>query len=158
MNVRVQKQDYFVFLVEEFLSLWYLYVTEKSTKKVSFTTKGKKQITLYQPIIFNEVFDNHGECYNPDTGKFTVQIPGIYTLSATVRCNKDDPGSRAVAWLMVDDEVKMWIAGSYYSSGSATLSLHLSHGQSVWIKAWDSEDTFSDYDISFSGALVQPDV
>ena len=58
---------------------------------------------------------------------------------------------------MVDDEVKMVIGGSYKSSGSVTLSLHLSHGQSVWIKAWDSAEEFSD-DISFSCALDQPDV
>ena len=156
MNVRVQKQNYLSFLSRSSYP-FDVYVTEKSTKKVSFTAKGKKQITCGQPIIFERMYDNHGECYNPDTGKFTVQIPGIYTLSATVHCAKDDPGSCAEAWLMVDDEVKMWIYGSFYSSGSVTLSLHLSHGQSVSIQPWDSADTFSEI-ICFSGALVQPDV
>ena len=55
-------------------------------------------------------------------------------------------------------KIKMRISvESYYICGSVTLSLHLSHGQSVWIQPWNSEDTFSDW-ISFSGALVQPDV
>ena len=114
----------------------------------------KTKTKTLKPIVFSRVKVNEGGCYDNTTGVFTTTVPGTYVFTTTVKSGKEN--SVVSAWIMVDDTDYTTLRGSRTSSGSGSVSVQLGLGQKVWVKAEsDADDYFSD-GLSFTGALVQP--
>jgi hypothetical protein len=131
-----------------------LHVSAKAGKMVSFSVKGYRTITYGYPIIFKQVLVNEGGCYDDATGMFTTPVPGTYTFTASVGSNKKDEA--AFAYLQLYGKDYGFIRASYNSTGSCSVSVQLSTGQKVCVKADRPSDYFYSSELFFTGALVQP--
>ena len=107
-----------------------------------------------KPIVFSRVKVNEGGCYDNTTGVFTTTVPGTYVFTATVRSGKEN--SHVFAWITVDDTDYTFLRGSYTSLGSGSVSVQLGLGQKVWVTAWSNAGDYWSDGLSFTGALVQP--
>ena len=106
------------------------------------------------PIVFSSVKVKEGGCYDNTTGVFTTTVPGTYVFTATVGSGKK--GSDVYAWITVDGTDYTTLHGSYTSSGSGSVSVQLAVGQKVWVEARSDVGHYCSYELSFTGALVQP--
>ena len=108
----------------------------------------------FKPILFRFVKVNEGGCYGNTTGVFTTTVPGTYVFTATVKSSEKnrDVG----AWITVDGAVYTYLHGSSTSSASGSVSVQLAVGQKVWVEAWSDAGDYYSYALSFTGALVQP--
>ena len=107
-----------------------------------------------KPIVFSDVKVNEGGCYDNATGVFTTTVPGTYVFTATVESVQED---RVVyAWITVDGAYYTRLRGSYTSSASGGVSVQLAVGQKVWVKACSEAGNYYPNELSFTGALVQP--
>ena len=107
-----------------------------------------------RPIVFSRVKVNEGGCYDNTTGVFTTTVPGTYVFTATVKSGKEN--SHVFAWIKVDNTDYTTLRGSYTSSGSGSVSIQLGLGQKVWVTAESDADDYYSVGLSFTGALVQP--
>ena len=114
------------------------------------TAKTKK----YEPIVFSRVKVNEGGCYDNTTGVFTTTVPGTYVFTTTVESDKENRD--VLAGIMVDDTYYTSLRGSYTSLGSGSLSVQLGLGQKVWVTAESNAGDYWSDGLSFTGALVQP--
>ena len=107
-----------------------------------------------KPIVFSDVKVNEGGCYDNTTGVFTTTVPGTYVFTATVGSGKED--GVVHAYIAVDGANYTYLRGSYTSSASGSVSVQLAVGQKVWVKACSDPGDLCSVELSFTGALVQP--
>ena len=131
-------------------------VSEKAGRTVLFRAivTDKSKIKYSKPIVFNSVEVNAGGCYDNTTGKFTTTVPGTYVFIATV--GSSDKTQNVTAYITVDDTGYTIFRGSYMSTGSSSVLVQLGLGQRVWVKADSNADWYYPEELSFTGALVQP--
>ena len=131
-------------------------VSEKAGRTVLFraTVTDKSKIKYSKPIVFNSVKVNAGGCYDNTTGKFTTTVPGTYVFIATV--GSSDKTQNVTAYITVDDTAYTLFRGSYMSTGSSSVLVQLGLGQRVWVKADSNADWYYPDELSFTGALVHP--
>lgn len=109
-------------------------------------------------LLFNQVVYNAGNGYNPHTGVFTVPEPGTYILSFHFENWREGGSQRAN--LYVDSDI---VAGSIIdpkgkisTQAGTTIILHLTKGQSVYVKVQNGEvyGSPSERYTVFTGALL----
>ena len=91
--------------------------------------------TVPNPIIFNETRYNPGGHYDPETGIYTVPLDGFYVIAATLRSQPDNDYSLQI---VVDgspivDSRNSDGSGAGYMATTASIPLHLTTGQQVWV-------------------------
>lgn len=112
------------------------------------------------PVKFDKILYNGRQSYNPQTGVFTCEIPGIYYFSYHIHCK----GANVWVALYKNNEPQMYTYDEYkkgildQASGSSVLELM--HGDRVWIQL-PSEQAAGLYSgpyvhSSFAGFLLYP--
>lgn len=112
------------------------------------------------PIVLDKLLYNGRQNYNPDTGVFTCDVPGIYYFAYHVHCK----GANVWVALMRNNEPVMYTYDEYkkgfldQASGSAVLPLQ--SGDTVYIQL-PSDQASGLYagqyvHSSFSGYLLYP--
>ena len=81
-----------------------------------------------EPMVFKFVLHNRNNCYGVDTGTFTVQVTGVYFISATIESYSRTDTVRCT--IMVGDKEHSVVEG-----GSGNVVLRLRAGEKVWLKA-----------------------
>ena len=127
--------------------------------QIGFTVRYPKDNT--DPRIFQTLTYNSEQGFNMATGKFVCQHPGMYLFTATII--REEGIGVAYCNIRVNAENRIQVIAnnvnspsSGYPSGSATLVVHLSAGDEVFLSHCSGTHIFSDS--SFSGVLIQPDV
>ena len=115
---------------------------------------NKTKTNSNKPTVFDKVKVNEGDCYDNTTGVFTTTVPGTYVFTATVGSGREDRS--VTAWITVDGTDYATLRGSYMSSGSSSVSVQLGLGQRVWVKAESDPNMYYRDELSFTGALLQP--
>ena len=105
--------------------------------------------------MFDKVWTNVGNGYNPNTGKFTAPKSGLYQISGTVMSR---PGKVLHVYLFKNDKQTLSLySGTGYATGTVNIVLKLQKGETVYMKHYNSTQTiYSDsgaYCV-FSGFLI----
>lgn len=125
----------------------------KKQETVAFSAYRTSYQDLYKgtKILFNQVWTNKGNGYNPSTGIFTAPKAGLYHITAE---HEDD-----LFLKLYHNELAM--SGSYndgdgYRTGAFDLILSLQKGDEVYIAAQRSDIIYSDGNayVTFSGHSV----
>ncbi|GCC28773.1 hypothetical protein chiPu_0007207 [Chiloscyllium punctatum] len=114
--------------------------------------------SVRQPIAFNKIVANQNNNYDPMTGIFTCQIPGIYQFSYHIQVK----GGNVWIGLFKNNEPVMYTYDDYtegyvdQASGSAIIQLYEHDEVSVQLPSEESNGLYSsDYmHSSFSGFLI----
>lgn len=101
---------------------------------------------------------NDGNGYNATDGKFYAPVEGLYYFYIKTR---GSPSTELAVNIVVEGKATVSAYslgdGRFYGSGSAAETVHLTHGQKVWVWATDARFT---HDLSgnnwniFTGILV----
>lgn len=110
-------------------------------------------------LIFDAIFTNEGNGYNHHMGVFIAPRTGLYVFTWTIRANG---GSYFNTQLLVNGLIygSMYTRDNYYSnSNSATAVVHVTAGNSVYIRTGPSGNSgiiISNYDgySTFSGWTI----
>jgi hypothetical protein len=105
--------------------------------------------------LFDHVWTNEGNGYNPNTGKFTAPKYGLYQKSGTVMSAS---GKYVHVFLFKNDKQTVTLfAGSGHDTGTINIVLKLQKGDTVYMKHPNSTETIysttSVYCV-FSGFLI----
>ena len=104
--------------------------------------------------MFDQVWLNSGNAYDPNTGVFTVPRTGLYMLSTTVMSTYE---RHLHCHLWKDNEALLAIFGTGYSTGTINLVMALSNGSRIYVKHDNSrinEDILGSHYSMFSGLLL----
>ncbi|VDI09006.1 Hypothetical predicted protein [Mytilus galloprovincialis] len=137
-------------------------VKSSQVPRIGFTAVLGKDVSNlgdYQVILFDTVYTNEGSDYNPRTGVFTCEIPGLYTIYVHTLA---EPGKHLETEIIKNLQ---HMASTYaydkdfYSSGSNMAVMPLQIGDSVLVRSYGNEHdhngTVIDYKYtSFSGFLI----
>ncbi|XP_021342909.1 complement C1q tumor necrosis factor-related protein 2-like [Mizuhopecten yessoensis] len=107
-------------------------------------------------VIYDNVFTNQGDSFDPYTSTFICKVNGTYLFAAHVLCNLD---SDAFGWIMMNGNYVIPMHGDQragYGTGSNTIILHLVKGDHVWIQLSKNSSLLNDYS-TFSGYLLYAD-
>lgn len=110
------------------------------------------------PIAFNQIVYNGENHYDPNTGIFTCQVPGLYYFSFHMHVN----GANALVALYKNSEPVMFSYDEYNKgfldqmSGSAVLMLHSDDTVFIQVPDDQSNGIYADENVhcSFSGFLI----
>jgi hypothetical protein len=105
--------------------------------------------------LFDKVWTNVGNGYNPNTGKFTAPKSGLYQISGTVT---SESGKYLHVYLFKNEkQTVILFSGLGYATGTVNIVLKLQKGETVYMKHHNSTETiFSNSDVYcvFSGFLI----
>ena len=105
--------------------------------------------------MFDKVWTNVGNSYNPNTGKFTASKSGLYQISGTVMSSA---GKSLAVYLFKNDKQTVSLhTGSGYDTGTVNIVLKLQKGETVYMKNHNATHTiYSDSNVYcvFSGFLI----
>jgi hypothetical protein len=83
-------------------------------------------------LLFDKVWTNIGNGYNPNTGKFTAPQSGLYQISGTVM---SAIGKTLHAFLFKNDKQTVSAyAGTGHNTGTVNIVLKLQKGDTVYLK------------------------
>jgi hypothetical protein len=109
-------------------------------------------------LLFDKVWTNIGNGYNPNTGKFTAPQSGLYQISGTVM---SVPGKTLHAYLFKNDKQTVSayasIGHNSMTSGTVNMVLKLQKGDTVYMKHQNITTTMyssSSVYCVFSGFLI----
>jgi hypothetical protein len=106
-------------------------------------------------ILFDKVWTNVGNGYNPNTGKFTAPKSGLYQISGTVMSTS---GKNVAVYLFKNDKQTVSLyTGSGYATATVNIVLKLQKGETVYMKNHNSNHIiYSDVSVYcvFSGFLI----
>lgn len=122
--------------------------TASLTKSITFSTSGS------EVIVFDKVWLNSGNAYDPNTGVFTIPQTGLYMISATVRSTANE---HLNCRLWKDNEELLRIFGKGYSTGTINPVMALSKGTRIYVTHDSnrrSEVIFGKQFSMFSGLLL----
>ena len=105
--------------------------------------------------MFDQVWTNIGNGYNPNTGKFTAPKSGLYQISGTVM---SAPGKYLHVYLFKNDKQTVSLfSGLGYVTGTVNIVFKLQEGETVYMKHHNKTQTiYSDSSVYcvFSGFLI----
>ena len=105
--------------------------------------------------MFDHVWTNVGNGYNPNTGKFTAPKSGLYQISGTVMSQH-----RKLLYVYLfknDKQTVSLYAGTGYATGTVNIVFKLQKGETVYMKHHNNTQTiYSDSNVYcvFSGFLI----
>ena len=106
-------------------------------------------------ILFDHVWTNVGNGYNPNTGKFTAPKSGLYQISGTVMSAH---GKYLNVYLFKNDKQTVSLfAGLGNNTGTVNIVLKLQKGETVYMKHHNNTETIhstSSVYCVFSGFLI----
>ncbi|XP_071177458.1 uncharacterized protein [Mytilus edulis] len=137
-------------------------VKSSQVPRIGFTAVLGKDVSNLgdnQVILFDTVYTNEGSDYNPRTGVFTCEIPGLYTFYVHTLA---EPGKHLETEIIKNLQ---HMASTYaydkdfYSSGSNMAVMSLQIGDTVLVRSYgnghDHNGSVIDYKYtSFSGFLI----
>ena len=96
------------------------------------------------PIIFDETRYNDGGHYDTETGMYTVPLDGLYVISATLRSQPDNDYSVRIVvdGSVIADSRNSDGTGAGYMATTASVPLHLTTGQQVWVSPDNLDATY----------------
>jgi hypothetical protein len=105
--------------------------------------------------VFNKVWTNVGNGYNPNTGKFTAPKGGQYQISGTVMSVS---GKYLHVHLFKNDKQTVSLyTGTGHATGTVNIVFKLQKGETVYMKHFNNTETiYSDSYVFcvFSGFLI----
>ena len=105
--------------------------------------------------MFDKVWTNVGNGYNPNAGKFTAPKSGLYQISGTVM---SATGKKLHVYLFKNDKQTVSLySGTGPATGAVNIVLKLQKGETVYMKHKNSTQTiYSDSNVHcvFSGFLI----
>ena len=105
--------------------------------------------------MFDKVWTNVGNGYNPNTGKFTAPKSGLYQISGTIM---SVAGKLLYVYLFKNDKQTVSLfAGLGNNTGTVNIVLKLQKGETVYMKHHNNTQTIysnSDVYCVFSGFLI----
>lgn len=106
-------------------------------------------------VKYSRVLANIGNCYDSATGVFTVKMPGVYSVSASMMT---PPNKSSHLALMKNGQDLVWL----YTAGpndmaSQTVNVALSRGDKLWIQVQSGSRLHGVqfYNV-FAAALIRP--
>lgn len=107
-------------------------VKKRETVAFSVYSPNEQSLTKGTKVLFNEVWTNVGNGYNPSSGTFTTPKPGLYHFTAVVKIQTRK-----------DVRIRLYhnhlpISGSYidghgYKTGTFDVILNLQKGDRVFV-------------------------
>ncbi|XP_043109124.1 cerebellin 13 [Puntigrus tetrazona] len=138
---------------------------ENEVKKIAFSAgflaSGSQQFGPFdvrKTLVYQKVFTNTGNAYNPDTGVFTAPLNGVYFFRFYAHSHG---GKQMAVSLSKNDQTQCSVFNEKpASNGNASngVVLSLQKGDKVYTELWsnswvfDNESSFT----SFSGFLLFP--
>ena len=105
--------------------------------------------------MFDKVWTNVGNGYNPKTGKFTAPNGGLYQISGTVMSAH---GKHLHVYLFKNDKQTVCLyTGSGHATGTVSIVFTLQKGETVYMNHHNKTETiYSDSSVYcvFSGFLI----
>ena len=134
--------------------MWLITLTDTEDRHVSFHARvsGQPYVSRGYPVIPTDVVNNHGNAFDPTTGKFTAPVNGTYFFAATTWSRSS---FHANAEIVVDGIMICRIQSSInYEIGScqAVTSLHM--GQVVWLRCYGGTYYFNGPATTLTGFLI----
>ncbi|XP_071978275.1 complement C1q-like protein 2 isoform X2 [Engystomops pustulosus] len=130
--------------------------------RIAFYVGLKSPHEGYELLKFDDVVTNVGSSYDPSTGKFTVQVPGIYYFTYHILMRGGD-GTSMWADLCKNGQVRASAiaqdADQNYDYASNSVVLHLDSGDEIYVKLdggkahGGNNNKYS----TFSGFILYPD-
>jgi hypothetical protein len=141
--------------------LWFVTGCSGYKKEIpAFSASRSKSQSLGpgEILLFDKVWTNIGNGYNPNTGKFTAPQSGLYQISGTVM---SVPGKTLHAYLFKNDKQTVSayasIGHNSMTSGTVNMVLKLQKGDTVYMKHQNITTTMyssSSVYCVFSGFLI----
>ena len=95
-------------------------------------------LDVHQTILFDEVFSNVGNAYNPNSGVFRVPVSGYYVMSlvynAGVKTSVFERYLEVVSNGVKLGDVLVDSSSSEYASATKVWVFHLQKGTDVWVR------------------------
>jgi len=151
---------WFTYTTPYFLLNYLWFVTDCSGYKneipaFSASRSQSKSLGPGEIILFDHVWTNVGNGYNPNTGKFTAPKSGLYQISGTVMSAS---GKTLEVHLFKNDKQTISLyTGSGYATGTVNIVFKLQKGETVYMKHRNNTQTiYSDSYVYcvFSGFLI----
>ena len=151
---------WFTYTTPYFLLNYLWFVTDCSGYKneipaFSASRSKSKSLGPGEIILFDKVWTNVGNGYNPNTGKFTAPKSGLYQISGTVM---SESGKKLHVYLFKNDKQTVSLyTGTGYATGTVNIVFKLQKGETVYMKHYNSTQTiYSDSSVYcvFSGFLI----
>ncbi|KAM4626789.1 complement C1q-like protein 2 [Discoglossus pictus] len=130
--------------------------------RIAFYVGLKSPHEGYELLKFDDVVTNLGNHYDPSTGKFTCQVPGIYYFTYHILMRGGD-GTSMWADLCKNGQVRASAiaqdADQNYDYASNSVVLHLDSGDEIYVKLdggkahGGNNNKYS----TFSGFILYPD-
>ncbi|XP_073503668.1 complement C1q-like protein 2 isoform X2 [Phyllobates terribilis] len=130
--------------------------------RIAFYVGLKSPHEGYELLKFDDVVTNVGNHYDPSTGKFTCQVPGIYYFTYHILMRGGD-GTSMWADLCKNGQVRASAiaqdADQNYDYASNSVVLHLDSGDEIYVKLdggkahGGNNNKYS----TFSGFILYPD-
>jgi hypothetical protein len=121
----------------------------------SASRSQSKSLGPWEIILFDKVWTNVGNGYNPNTGKFTAPKSGLCQISGTVMST---PGKKLYVYLFKNDKKTVSLyCGLGYATGTVNIVFKLQKGETVYMKHHNETQTiFSNSSVYcvFSGFLI----
>jgi len=128
---------------------------KKEIPAFSASRSQSKSLGPGEIILFDHVWTNVGNGYNPNTGKFTAPKSGLYQISGTVMSSS---GKKLHVYLFKNDKQTVSLyTGLGYATGTVNIVFKLQKGETVYMKHHNSTQTiYSDSSVYcvFSGFLI----
>ncbi|KAH3697644.1 hypothetical protein DPMN_085149 [Dreissena polymorpha] len=96
-------------------------------------------LDVHQTILFDEVFSNVGNAYNPNSGVFRVSVSGYYVMSLVYNAGVKTGGITDRYLEVVSNGVKLGdvivdSSSSPLASATKVWVFHLQRGTDVWVR------------------------
>lgn len=116
---------------------------------------SKQSLSVKNAVVFDKVWTNNGNGYNPSSGVFTAPIAGLYHFAAVVMSVE----GKSLYLSLFHNSAKIassFITDKGYKTGTFDVVLTLEKGDTVSIKSGHNQYIFSDGDkySTFSGNLI----
>ncbi|CAG2188162.1 unnamed protein product [Mytilus edulis] len=128
-------------------------LTRKTRPAFTASLTATKALVAKQVMIFDKVWLNNGDIYNPKTGVFTVPMNGLYLVSSSMM---SDSGTHLHCHLWRNDQSNVGVFGTGYSQGTLNTVMDLNKGECLTIRHdnRNSENVYGVHWSMFSAYLI----
>ncbi|XP_076079018.1 complement C1q tumor necrosis factor-related protein 3-like [Mytilus galloprovincialis] len=142
-------------LVNEVKSIEEMVKTPDPVAFVAYRTRSQSLVNGTK-VVFDKIWTNVGNGYQPSTGIFTAPRAGLYHLSAVAMSRN---GNQLYVRLLHNGQSKSgsWVTGDGRKTGILNAVLSIQKGDEICIVAGNSETIYSDGNayINFSGYTIK---
>lgn len=136
---------------------------ENKAKKVAFSAgflaSGSQNFGLFdtrKTLVYQKIFTNTGNAYDPNTGKFTAPVNGVYFFRFYAHAH---PFNQMAVSLHKNDQIQCSVFSlkpETNANGSNGVVLSLQKGDEVYTQLWENSWVFDDESsyTSFCGFLL----